>query len=263
MSGSLEPRRKFTRGKRSFAALAETSAPRTGVAAERVRWPYTLAGLALVPLLASTVSAFWRCFSAATLHHALWKTAELWFFLVGITLWLICLAGFRTRMFHLVYVFGHEWTHALAAISSGGRVLRFPVISATGGHVVTDRNSLFITLAPYVVPFFSVLVATGFGCVQLFHPLPEGALWVLYTALGFTWAFHATFTVRTMRIHQPDFEQAGRFFSSIVIGFGNACLLSLLLVLASPNISVDTFFRVWLDQTVRTVAGICRFCGAG
>lgn len=262
MRASPEPREKPARGRRSFAALAEVSAPRARVEAERLRWPYTLAGLVLVPLLASTLSAFWRCFSTVTLHHALWKTAELWFFLVGLSLWLICLAGLRTRLFHLIYVFGHEWTHALAAICSGGRVLRFPVISPSGGHVVTDRNNLFITLAPYVVPFFTVLVAAGFGGAQMIHPLPEEALWVLYAALGFTWAFHVTFTLRTMRIHQPDFEETGRFFSSIVIGFGNVGLLSLLLVLASPNISLETFFRLWLDQTVRAVVGICRIFGA-
>lgn len=207
-----------------------------------------LLGLALAPLLASTVSAFWQCLSYAALEHAFWKSAEFWFFHTGLVLWLICLAGLQGRMLHMAYVFGHEWTHALAALACGGRLLRVPVVSASGGHVVTDRTNLFIRLAPYVVPFYSVLAGTAFGLAGLLRPLPEQALWAFYGVLGYTWAFHATFTIRMMRIRQPDFAILGRFFSVVVIGLANLLLLCLLLVLASPNVTLNTFWRVWLEQ---------------
>lgn len=242
-------------------ALAEagTLPPEAGSA---IPWAGVAAGLILVPLLASTVSAFWRSLSFVALHHAFWKSAEFWFFHVGMLGWAICLTGLRGRCLHLAYVFGHEWTHALAALCCGGRLLRKPVISASGGHVITDRSNLFITLAPYVLPFYSVLVLGAFGLAGLIHPLPEELLWLLYALLGYSWAFHLTYTLRMMRIRQPDFQKGGRFFSVIAIVLANLWLLCLLLVVASPNLDLPSFCRLWLDQTAQAAQGILRAFGA-
>ena len=65
----------------------------------------------------------------------------------------------------LVYVFGHELTHALWVWLMGGRVSRFRV-GRDGGHIVTDRNNFWIALAPYFFPLYSIF-ASRFMDAQL------------------------------------------------------------------------------------------------
>lgn len=259
---TAQPRKRKGRGQRPHHAVAEGDAIHAGAEPLAVQWLGILAGLALMPLLGVTVSAFWQCLSLATLEHAFWKSAEFWFFHVGAICWLVCLAGFGGRVFHVVYVFGHEWTHALAALCCGGRLLRCPVISASGGHVVTDRSNLFIILAPYFIPIYSVIAGLVFGIAGFVFRLPEEVLWIWYSVLGFTWAFHATFTIRMAKIRQPDFEKGGRFFCLVAIALANLWLLCLLLVVASPNISLEVFLQLWMEQSRGACQAVSRILGA-
>ncbi len=57
----------------------------------------------------------------------------------------------------LVYVFGHELTHAVWTWLCGGRVKRFKA-SASGGHVILTKSNFLIALAPYFFPLYAVLV---------------------------------------------------------------------------------------------------------
>ena len=61
----------------------------------------------------------------------------------------------------VLYVFGHELTHALWVWLMGGRVSRFRV-GRDGGHIVTDKNNFWIALAPYFFPLYSLLVHRHF-----------------------------------------------------------------------------------------------------
>ena len=55
-----------------------------------------------------------------------------------------------------LYVLGHEFTHALAAMLAGGKVSAFHV-SSKGGHVLTDRVNWWIALSPYFVPIYALI----------------------------------------------------------------------------------------------------------
>jgi len=68
---------------------------------------------------------------------------------------------------------------------------------------------------------------------------PYGRL--LYTAIGATWAFHFTFTCWMIPKKQTDLSDHGTFFSLVVIYLMNLLLLSMLLVLASPQITFAAF----------------------
>jgi hypothetical protein len=92
---------------------------------------------------------------------------------------------------------------------------------------------------------------------------PYGRL--LYAAIGITWAFHFTFTVSMIGKNQSDLSDHGTFFSLVVIYLMNLLLLSVMLVLASRQITFAEFgsdlltniarFSGWLndvaDQFVR------------
>jgi len=106
--------------------------------------------------------------------------------------------------------------------------------------VVTNRNNFWIALAPYFFPLYSILAIAAFGVLSLFLNMqPYGRL--LYAAIGATWAFHFTFTCWMIPKSQTDLSDHGTFFSLVVIYLMNLLLLSVLLVLASPQITFVAF----------------------
>src|ERR1700676_5085240 len=150
------------------------------------RWVKFIFALFLLPICAILSQTFFTVFARATVSQRLWAGEEFWFFSLGVVLWLIAFFGLPRPM--LVYVFGHELTHALWVWLMGGRVSQFRV-GREGGHVVTNRNNFWIALAPYFFPLYSILAIAAFGVLSLFLNMqPYGQL--LYAAIGATWAFH-------------------------------------------------------------------------
>ena len=68
---------------------------------------------------------------------------------------------------------------------------------------------------------------------------PYGSL--LYAVIGATWAFHFTFTCWMIPKNQTDLSDQGTFFSLVVIYLMNLLLLSVMLILASPQITFAAF----------------------
>ncbi len=197
------------------------------------RWVKFVIAIFLVPLCAILTQTFFTVFARATVTHGLWAGEEFWFFSLGAVLWLIAFFGLPRPM--LVYVFGHELTHALWVWIMGGRVTRFRV-GREGGHIVTDRNNFWIALAPYFFPLYSLLVIGVYGALGLFFDVqPFGRL--LYAFIGVTWAFHFTFTCWMIPKKQTDLTDHGTFFSLVVIYLMNLLLLSVMLAVASAEIS--------------------------
>jgi hypothetical protein len=156
---------------------------------------------------------------------------------LGAVLWLIAFFGLPRPI--LIYVFGHELTHAVWVWLMGGRVSRFRV-SNEGGHVVTSKANFWIALAPYFFPIYSILTIGIYGLLSLFLNMqPYGRL--LYAVIGATWAFHFTFTCWMITKNQTDLSDQGTFFSLVMIYLMNLFLLSAMLILASPQITFATF----------------------
>jgi hypothetical protein len=207
------------------------------------RWVKFIIALFLLPICAVLSETFFTVFARATVAQRLWAGEEFWFFSLGVVLWLIAFFGLPRPM--VVYVFGHELTHAFWVLLMGGRVSRFRV-AHDGGHIVTDRNNFWIALAPYFFPLYSLLAIGGYGLLSVFFNMqPFGRL--LYGVIGVTWAFHLTFTCWMIPKNQTDLSDQGTFFSLVVIYLLNLILLSVMLVLASPQI---TFAQLGSDALV-------------
>ncbi|MEY2519291.1 MAG: hypothetical protein QOF24_1050 [Verrucomicrobiota bacterium] len=206
------------------------------------RWLKLVVAIFLLPLCAVLTQTFFTVFARATVTQRLWAAEEFWFFSLGAVLWLIAFFGLPRPM--LVYVFGHELTHAFWVLLMGGRVSRFRV-GRDGGHIVTDRNNFWIALAPYFFPLYSILVIATYGVLSLFFSVqPYGRL--LYALIGATWAFHFTFTCWMIPKRQTDLTDHGTFFSLVVIYLMNLLLLSVMLVLASAQITFADLGREFL-----------------
>lgn len=219
------------------------------------RWVKFVVALFLLPLCAILSQTFFTVFARAAVTQRLWAGEEFWFFSLGAVLWLIAFFGLPRPM--LVYVFGHELTHALWVLLMGGRVSRFRV-GREGGHIVTDRNNFWIALAPYFFPIYSLIVIAVYGTLSLFFEVqPYGRL--LYGLIGATWGFHLTFTCWMIPKKQTDLTDQGTFFSLVVIYLMNLLLLSVMLVLASQQITFADFGRDFIANTEKFTRWVSSF----
>lgn len=137
--------------------------------------------------------------------------------------------GWAGRLARWSYVLGHELTHALAAWAQGGSVYAIKV-GTDAGHVDLTGSNAFTALAPYCVPFYTVLVAVGYRVLLWAKPDAGGeALFLLL--MGLTLGAHFLFTWDALtRVKQPDLAAAGgTVFSLAWIGAVNATLVMLLL----------------------------------
>lgn len=237
-ASSRKGREKRSRGGRA-RLRASTTAEEAGLpdgeigAVVPTRWVKALVGLFLLVPAWILTKTFFGALAWAGVEHGFWASEPFWFFGVGVVMWLVVFFGLPRPWW--IYVFGHELTHALAVWISGGRVEGWKV-SARGGHILADRVNTWIALAPYFVPIYSVLLLGIFGVAGLFWDLGS-YMRLLYGGLGFTWAFHFTFTCSMIPKGQSDLAYGGGFFSLVVIYLANLILLSVLLVVAAEPVS--------------------------
>jgi hypothetical protein len=225
------------------------------------KWVKFVFAIFLLPCCAVVTQTFFTAFARAAVSQRLWAGEGFWFFSLGALLWLIAFFGLPRPV--ILYVFGHELTHALWVWLMGGRVSKFRV-SADGGHIVTNRTNFWIALAPYIFPLYSVLAIAIYGALSLFYNM-QGWGPLLYAIVGVTWAFHFTFTCWMIPKNQTDLTDHGTFFSLVVIYLANLMLLSVMLILAARQITFASFtadlvtnignFSEWI---VRLVEGFIR-----
>lgn len=120
-----------------------------------------------------------------------------------------------------LYVLGHELTHALWGLAFGAKVSKLKV-GVKGGSVQLTKSNVWITLAPYFFPFWTVVVVALALLVRLVMHFaspasPFPATWAWMFMIGFTWCLHLCFTIRSLMQTQPDVEEYGRVFSWTLI----------------------------------------------
>jgi hypothetical protein len=161
----------------------------------------------------------------------------------------LCYLVFQALFYRpmLVYVFGHELTHALAGILSGAKIKKFKV-NKNSGLVVLNKDNIWITLSPYFFPLYSfIVILIYFSLGWVIDILQIYSYFIFF--LGFTIAFHIALTVFIIRIGQPDLKVYGIFFSLIVILSANILTFSLLMILAFPReINAATLFSNYYES---------------
>lgn len=145
----------------------------------------------------------------------------------------------------LLYVLGHELTHVIWVWLMGGRVNKFKV-SSDGGYIVTDTTNFWIALAPYFFPLYSILALLVYGGISVFVDVDPYRQW-LFGVIGFTFAFHVTFTILMLWKGQTDLIEHGTFFSMMVIYLINFTVLSLMLIVACRDVTFLSFGQELLE----------------
>lgn len=237
---------------------------------ERVPWTWRklVIGFFLAPLCLVAVLVFFELLFGATANGLL-KEEGFIFFTCGCVFWLFL--GWVKLQPRLPYVFAHELTHLITAWLSGGKIHDWHV-GSDHGYVETDKTGVLITLSPYMVPLYTLMLFALYGILQLFTDLhhayvyPVGPFtigfqwaWIFYLLAGLTMCFHATFTVEVLRTEQSDLRHNGEFFSMMIICLGNLTVLCVLLVIASPKIGPHDVWNgaermlVWAWHSLKTL----------
>jgi len=111
-------------------------------------------GVCLIPLCLAFSRAFFHVLMNLTV---LGKAQQ--FFLAGIIVY-VPVHLFIAR-FDYMYVLAHETVHALFAWLFGAKIKAFKV-SSKGGSVSSTKSNFIITLAPYFIPFYTVVLSLAF-----------------------------------------------------------------------------------------------------
>jgi hypothetical protein len=204
------------------------------------KWAKFIIALLLLPACAGAGAALWQVLRASGAAQTVWVAA-----LAGMACWLVINVLLPKPM--LIYVFGHELTHALSTWLMGGKVKKFKA-SSKGGHVVVTKNNFLISLAPYFCPLYALMVVGLFVAGHVIWNWHPYVVW-FHLALGAAYAFHLSLSWHILKNEQTDLADHGYFFSIVVIFLGNAVVLLVGIPLLTARLGVLTALSWWLKST--------------
>ena len=204
---------------------------------------YGLLGLFLLPAAMGLGQTFYQLLVEAQTDPV--AGATLARFLIGVAVWLVLFFVLPRPV--RGYVLAHEFSHALAAWISGEKVSRLRV-GKHGGSVLVSNPTLFIALAPYMLPFYSLLLLLGTAIAGLWLDLSAWIPWMPFL-LGLTWSFHLSFTILSLALGQSDIHPFGPVCAYPVIFTGNLLILLPAIAWIAP-VSLET----WLQLTAGNLA---------
>ncbi len=159
-------------------------------------------------------------------------------FLYGVILYFLI----HTLLFKPVflYVWTHEWVHAIFAMAFGGKVISVKSTSK-GGETQTSKSNLIVELAPYFTPLYALLLCVGaFIVVRVFAVKTLQDLF--FFLIGFSLTFHVVMTVDFLKTKQPDLLKWGVPFSVGLIYLVNLLVIIVVVGFVFPEVSPKDYF---------------------
>lgn len=169
-------------------------------------------------------------------------------FLAGFLLYLIVWwYFFRRARFAFLLTLEHELTHALFAMATFHRVTRLRVTAFRGGFIrFVGEGNWLITVAPYFFPTLSLFLLVFAWC------LPGYLASIINVAVGGSFAYHITSTLRETHPGQTDLQEAGLVFCLFFLPTANVVTFGTLLGFVyggwqGPGQFVGTIWQRTLD----------------
>ena len=156
------------------------------------------------------------------------------FFLIGFGVFLpIWFGGFKRN--HFFSTFEHELTHLLVGLLFFKKITRFHATENEGGHIALYGSNFLITLAPYFLPTFTILL------LPLYLIINAEFYRYFFALLGFLTSYHVFSTLREFGFHQTDITKTGKLFSCIFLVFSNIVCYGFILAFV-----IGGFYNGWL-----------------
>jgi hypothetical protein len=129
----------------------------------------------------------------------------------------ICYIAFQIVLYKPMktYIFGHELSHSIAGLLSGAKIKKFNV-GENSGNVVLTKDNIWIALAPYFFPIYTIIIMIAYVCLGWFIDIKQLYGYYLFL-IGFSISFHIALTIYILTIEQPDLKVYGVFFSYVII----------------------------------------------
>lgn len=204
------------------------------------KWAKFMVAILLLPVCLGAAKALWLVLRGTGNAATVWVAM-----LAGATCWLVIYLMLPKPM--LVYVFGHELTHAIWSWLFGGKLKRFKA-SASGGHVVVTKHNFLVALAPYFFPIYVVLIVLAFTIGHLIWNWKQHIVW-FHLLVGAAYSFHVTLTAHILKTRQSDITEQGYLFSAVIIFLGNIAVLLLGIPLLTARVDLLTVFGWWFEET--------------
>ena len=136
---------------------------------------------------------------------------------------------------HFFYNLGHEGVHVLSTWLSFGKAKNLKV-SDRGGSVQTTKSNFFISLSPYFIPIYTIIISLTYFFIAKFT---DAAVYLPYFIffIGFTFAMHIVMTAEALRVMQPDLIKTGYLFSLSLIYVLNVFLAGFIISLIFAGFS--------------------------
>ena len=213
---------------------------RRGPEGARIR---SLLGIALAPTAVAVV------FSAVAAVAGLSQNAQAAKYFLGAFVGYAVLHVLRILTCQRLYVFAHEFTHALAAWATGGKVFAF-VVRGQSGHVDLSHSNAFIALAPYWFPLYALASVVIYRLILFYGAAVPYAREGFLALMGASLAFHFAHTIEALwSTHQSDLDEAGFPLSISLIVLLNGCVLLAAVKCLFPHL-------VSVPQSIRYVSEI-------
>ena len=196
-----------------------------------LKWPIALLMvLMLLPALKADIMIFEKTINTDFMLHfvlPMFGTILLWFFIPGLN-------GSHFAIFE------HEFTHMFAAILTFHKPKSMKIESDKGGSFgYYGEGNWFITLAPYFIPTFPILLIL-FSII--WHCIGKTLPPIFMPALGAMFGYHLASNAAQIHGEQTDFSKAGWLFSILFLPTANLLTFGLVWAFAARNF---TGIRAW------------------
>jgi hypothetical protein len=148
----------------------------------------------------------------------------------------------------ILHVFGHELTHALWAILSGGKVKEIYVSGRNGGFTTFTKGNTFVYLAPYFFPLYTIILT-------IIMKLAKSSYNEIFLFLiGLSISFHILLTIYSISKGQSDLKSQGVIFSLAFIAMMNCIVIGTLLCIIFTDVKLLDFLWGGLANMPKLIA---------
>ncbi len=198
-------------------------------------------GVAALPLAITTSKAFYGQLGNISILDSRNQAYFLW----GVGSYVIMhIFFFKPNFF---YNLGHESVHVVSTWFSFGKAKNMNV-SSQGGSVETTKSNFFISLSPYFIPIYTILISIAyFALAKYYDVTPYMPLFIFF--IGFTFTMHIIMTVEALRAAQPDLVKTGYLLSLALIYSLNVLLAGFIVSLIFTGFSFTDMMVQFCDET--------------